>query len=170
MSDIMKSIPFGQLMEWILAEHKETGQVFGIQKAYVADPSKTVEIFGRKLENPVGPAAGPHTQLAQNLVAAYYAGARFFELKTVQKMDGPELSACIPKPCIVAEDEAYNCEWSTELYVPQAMEEYIKGWMILHVIAKEFGLGSPDGFQFNMSCGYNLEGIQAKKSMILSRE
>lgn len=82
------------------------------------DPAKTVEIFGRKLENPAGPAAGPHTQLAQNLVAAYYAGARFFELKTVQKMDGPELSACIPKPCIVAEDEAYNCEWSTELYVP----------------------------------------------------
>ena len=87
MSDIMKSIPFGQLMEWILEEHKKTGQIFGIQKAYVADPAKTVEIFGRKLENPVGPAAGPHTQLAQNLVAGYYAGARFFELKTVQKMD-----------------------------------------------------------------------------------
>ena len=32
MSDIMKSIPFGQLMEWILPEHKATGQVFGIQK------------------------------------------------------------------------------------------------------------------------------------------
>ena len=163
MSDIMKSIPFGQLAEWILEEHRKSGQVFGIQKAYVADQEKTVEIFGRKLENPVGPAAGPHTQLAQNLVAAYFAGARFFELKTVQKMDGPELSACVPKPCIVAEDEAYNCEWSTELYVPQAMEEYIKGWMLIHVIAKEFGLGSPDGFQFNMSCGYNLEGIKNKK-------
>ena len=163
MSDIMKSIPFGQLMEWILEEHKKTGQIFGIQKAYVADPAKTVEIFGRKLENPAGPAAGPHTQLAQNLVAAYVAGARFFELKTVQKMDGQELSACIPKPCIVAEEEAYNCEWSTELYVPQAMEEYIKGWILIHVIAKEFGIGSPDGFQFNMSCGYNLEGIKDKK-------
>lgn len=163
MSDIMKSIPFGQLTEWILNEYKKTGQVFGIQKAYVADQSKTIEIFGRKLENPVGPAAGPHTQLAQNLVAAYVAGARFFELKTVQKMDGPELSACILKPCIVAEDEAYNCEWSTELYVPQAMAEYIKGWILIHVIAKEFGLGSPDGFQFNMSCGYNLEGIKDKK-------
>ena len=163
MSDIMKSIPFGQLTEWILNEYKKTGQVFGIQKAYVADQSKTIEIFGRKLENPVGPAAGPHTQLAQNLVAAYVAGARFFELKTVQKMDGPELSACIPKPCIVAEDEAYNCEWSTELYVPQAMAEYIKGWILIHVIAKEFGLGNPDGFQFNMSCGYNLEGIKDKK-------
>ena len=163
MSDIMKSSPFGQMMEWILTEHKRTGQVFGIPKAYVADQSETTEIFGRKLENPVGPAAGPHTQLAQNLVAAYYAGARFFELKTVQKMDGPELSACIPKPCIVAEEEAYNCEWSTELYVSQAMNEYIKGWMLIHVIAREFGLGSPDGFQFNMSCGYNLEGIQDPK-------
>ena len=56
MSDIMKSIPFGQLTEWILNEYKKTGQVFGIQKAYVADQSKTIEIFGRKLENPVGPA------------------------------------------------------------------------------------------------------------------
>ena len=54
----MKSIPFGQLTEWILNEYKKTGQVFGIQKAYVADQSKTIEIFGRKLENPVGPAAG----------------------------------------------------------------------------------------------------------------
>ena len=53
MSDIMKSIPFGQLTEWILNEYKKTGQVFGIQKAYVADQSKTIEIFGRKLENPV---------------------------------------------------------------------------------------------------------------------
>ena len=31
------------------------------------------------------------------------------------------------------------------------------------MISKEFGLGSPDGFQFNMSCGYNLEGIKDKK-------
>ena len=67
MSDIMKSIPFGQLTEWILNEYKKTGQVFGIQKAYVADQSKTIEIFGRKLENPIGPAAGPHTQLARIL-------------------------------------------------------------------------------------------------------
>ena len=83
-------------------------------------------IFGRKLETPIGPAAGPHTQLTQNIAAAYYAGCRFFELKTVQIMDGAELAACVNKPCIKADDECYNCEWSTELYVPQAMEEYIK--------------------------------------------
>ena len=112
---------------------------------------------------PVGPAAGPHTQLAQNIIASYYAGARFFELKTVQKMDGAELSACVNKPCILADDEGYNCEWSTELTVPDAMGEYIKAWFILHVIAKEFGLGAQDGFQFNISVGYDLAGIKGDK-------
>ena len=73
-------------------------------------------IFAEKIETPFGPAAGPNSQLAQNIVAAYVAGARFFELKTVQVMDGEELSACVTKPCIVAEDECYNCEWSTELH------------------------------------------------------
>ena len=58
----------------------------------------------------MGPAAGPHTQLAQNIAAAYYTGSRFFELKTVQIMDGAELSACVNKPCIKADDECYNCE------------------------------------------------------------
>ena len=33
MSDIMKSIPVGQLTAWSLNEYKKTGQVFGIQKA-----------------------------------------------------------------------------------------------------------------------------------------
>ena len=111
----------------------------------------------------MGPAAGPHTQLAQNIIASYYAGARFFELKTVQKMDGAELSACVNKPCILADDEGYNCEWSTELTVPDAMGEYIKAWFILHVIAKEFGLGAQDGFQFNISVGYDLAGIKGDK-------
>ena len=78
-------------------------------------------------------------------------------------MDGAELAACINRPCILAEDEGYNCEWSTELYVPQAMGEYIKAWFILHVIAKEFGLGTQDGFQFNISVGYDLAGIKEPK-------
>lgn len=43
------------------------------------------------LESPLGVAAGPHTQLAQNIVACYAGGARFIELKTVQVMYGEEL-------------------------------------------------------------------------------
>lgn len=163
MSDKMTCMSFGQLMDWVLTEQKTRGTVFGIHKPYLADTDKKIQIFERNLETPIGPAAGPHTQLAQNIIASYYAGARFFELKTVQKMDGDELAACINKPCILAEDEAYNCEWSTELYVPQAMGEYVKAWFILHVMAKEFGLGDSDGFQFNISVGYDLSGIQEPK-------
>ena len=163
MSDIMTCMPFGQLMDWVLQEKKGQDTVFGVHRPYTADPKNDMTIFTRNLETPVGPAAGPHTQLAQNIIASYYAGARFFELKTVQKMDGAELSACVNKPCILADDEAYNCEWSTELTVPDAMGEYIKAWFILHVIAKEFGLGAQDGFQFNISVGYDLAGIKGNK-------
>lgn len=160
MSDRMTPIPFGPLMNWALSE-KEKGSCFGMHKYCRADPSKTCEIFGRKLETPIGPAAGPHTQLAQNIIAAYCGGARFFELKTVQKLDGRDLP--VNKPCILAEDECYNCEWSTELYVPQAFAEYVKAWFALKVLSREWGLGAPDGFQFNMSVGYDLDGIRTEK-------
>ena len=163
MSDMMTCMPFGQLMDWVLQEKKGQDTVFGVHRPYTADTKNDMTIFTRNLETPVGPAAGPHTQLAQNIIASYYAGARFFELKTVQKMDGAELSACVNKPCILADDEGYNCEWSTELTVPDAMGEYIKAWFILHVIAKEFGLGAQDGFQFNISVGYDLAGIKGEK-------
>lgn len=163
MSEVMTPMSFEQLVEWVLQEEKKRGTVFGQHHAYRADGTHNRTMFGRTLETPIGPAAGPHTQMTQNIVAAYYAGSRFFELKTVQIMDGEELAACINRPCIKADDEGYNCEWSTELTVPQAMEEYIKAWFLLKVIAKEFGLGDMNGFQFNVSVGYDLAGIQSPK-------
>lgn len=163
MGEKMTPMSFDKLVNWVLTEHKNSGTVFGEKKPYIADPKNNRTIFGRTLETPIGPAAGPHTQLTQNIVAAYYTGSRFFELKTVQVMDGAELSACVPRPCIKADDECYNAEWSTELYVPQAMEEYIKAWFLCKVIAIEYGLGDPNGFQFNISVGYDLEGIKSEK-------
>ena len=162
MSELMTPIPFRELMGWIAAEYRNEGTVFGVHKPYKAGV-KTLPIFGEKIETPFGPAAGPNTQLAQNIAAGYFAGARFFELKTVQKMDGAELAACISRPCILAEDECYNCEWSTELYVQQAYEEYVKAWCACKIMAKVCGLGDPDGFVFNMSVGYDLAGIQGEK-------
>ena len=162
MSDVMRPIPFAQLMNWIITEHADKGSIFGIRKI-VRHEGGADPIFAEKIETPFGPAAGPNSQLAQNIIASYVAGARFFELKTVQIMDGEELSACVNKPCIVAEDECYNCEWSTELTVPQAMDEYIKAWWACKLLARELGLGDPDGFVFNMSVGYDLEGIKSPK-------
>ena len=162
MSELMTPIPFRELMTWVTAEYQREGTVFGVHKPYRAGV-KTLPIFGEKIETPFGPAAGPNTQLAQNIIASYFAGARFFELKTVQKMDGADLAACINRPCILAEDECYNCEWSTELYVRQAFEEYVKAWCACKIMAKVFRLGDPDAFVFNMSVGYDLAGIQEEK-------
>ncbi len=163
MSDIMRPIPFGRLMTWILEEYKKSGSVFGVAKPVKHTNGQALPIFEEKIESPFGPAAGPNTQLAQNIIAAYVAGARFFELKTVQVMDGAELAACVNKPCILADDECYNCEWSTELYVPQAFAEYVKAWVACKLLAKELQLGDPDAFVFNMSVGYDLAGIQSEK-------
>ena len=161
MSERMTPIPFEQLLTWMISEH-EKGSVFGVRKPYKA-PGKTLPLFNEKIETPFGPAAGPNTQLAQNIIAAYYAGCRFFELKTVQKMDGAELAACVPRPCILAADEGYNCEWSTELTIPNAFCEYVKAWVLIKYFSKKWKLGSPDGFSFNMSVGYDLAGIKTDK-------
>ncbi len=161
MSDRMIPIPFDGLMNWIFTEKKTKGTVFGIRRPYIRKKTQSLKLFDERMETPFGPAAGPNSQLAQNIIASYYAGSRFFELKTVQKLDGEDLP--VNKPCILATDECYNCEWSTELYVPQAFDEYVKAWWACKIMAIEFGLGDPDGFMFNMSVGYDLEGIKTEK-------
>ena len=163
MSDLMRPIPFAQLMNWSLEEQRLSNSIFGVSKQPKHQGAPALPIFGETLEAPFGPAAGPNTQLAQNIVASYAAGARFFELKTVQIMDGEALSKCVSKPCITAADECYNCEWSTELTVPQAFDEYVKAWFACKLLARELDLGDPDGFVFNMSVGYDLAGIRSEK-------
>lgn len=156
----MRPISFDKLMNWILEEKRLKNSIFGVRKFYKAE-SEYINLFEHKLENPIGPAAGPHTQLAQNIIAAYCAGSRFFELKTVQVIDGEELP--VSKPCISAPDECYNVEWSTELTVPCALDEYIKAWFAIQLISKEYSLGDNDAFIFNMSVGYDLDGIKSDK-------
>ena len=158
MRDIMVPMSFDKLINQCLTEYRTKKSLFDVKAIVTADTEKNMEFCGRGLESPLGVAAGPHTQLAQNIVACYAGGARFIELKTVQVMYGEELG--IQKPCIRANDEGYNVEWSSELHALEAMNEYIRAWFATKIVAKEFGLGNPDAFQFNMSVGYNLEGIK----------
>ncbi len=162
MSDIMRPQPFGVLLRWILGELQHNGSIFGIPQALFYRPRPEApyasEIFGHALATPIGPGAGPHTQLAQNIVCAWLSGGRFIELKTVQIMD--ELK--IDRPCIDMADEGYNVEWSQELKLEQSAGEYIKAWALLHVLRRALGFDDvPLGTVFNMSVGYNLEGIQS---------
>jgi putative selenate reductase len=166
----MRPISFPRLVEWVRGEYKNHASVFGIREEKFFRPSGNagMELFGSRISSPIGPAAGPNSQLAQNILASYLAGARFVELKTVQVMDGEELRKAVARPCINVEDEGYNVEWSTELTVGEAFEEYIKGWFLCHVFGKEFNLASNSGsgfagLAFNMSAGYSLEGIKSEK-------
>ena len=120
---VREAFVIGRYNEWM----KKYSDSLGAEaKANLDTEDKYLTLFGEELEVPLGPAAGPHTQMAQNIISAYIGGARFFELKTVQALDGEDLAKCIARPCINAEDEGYNCEWSTELTVEQAYEEYVK--------------------------------------------
>jgi len=161
MGDIMRPIPFEELLTRIFDEYKEHRSIFGIPQAQFYSPARQqqVQVFGETCATPVGPAAGPHTQLAQNIITAWLTGGRFIELKTVQILDRLELE----KPCIDAEDECFNTEWSTEFTLLKAWDEYLKAWFALHLLEEIFPLtpvGEGKSFIFNMSVGYNLDGIK----------
>ncbi len=162
MSGTMKVQPLGRLLAWILKEYEANGTIFGIHRSLFHTPQPgapyATEIFGHHLATPMGPAAGPHTQLTQNILSAWLSGGRFIELKTVQIMDELE----IPRPCIDMEDEGYNVEWSQELKLEQSLQEYVNAWVLIHVLRRLLGFEeTPFGTIFNMSVGYNLEGIQS---------
>ncbi len=163
MSDVMRPIALEQLLNWIIGEFNQKRSLFGLPENRFFRPKQmqTVPLFGEFLENPLGPAAGPHTQLTQNIISAYLTGGRFFELKTVQKLDRLR----IDKPCIDAQDEGYNVEWSQELRLEQSFDEYLKAWFLLPVLKAVFGLTAAKerGFIFNMSVGYDLKGIQTER-------
>lgn len=163
MGDTMRPVPFKQLLHWITEEYQSQRTIFGIPESqfFIKENGKSIQIFDESCATPVGPAAGPHTQLTQNIVAAYLVGGRFFELKTVQKLD----SLKFEKPCIDARDEGYNTEWSTELSLEQAYDEYIKAWILLYFIDSVFNmrLTTNRSFVFNMSVGYDLEGIKTPR-------
>ena len=118
------------------------------------DPFRVIR-YGTELETPLGVAAGPHNQLAFNIVAAWLCGARYIELKTIQTLDELEVS----KPCIDMQDEGYNCEWSQELKIEESFREYLNAWILIHILRRELHFEGPTGTLFNMSVGYNLEGI-----------
>jgi putative selenate reductase len=93
--------------------------------------------------------------LAQNIISAWLCGARYIELKTVQTLD----EITVSKPCIDIQDEGYNCEWSQELKIEESFNEYLKAWIIIHILRHKFGWAEDIGTIFNMSVGYDMAGI-----------
>lgn len=148
MSDQMTPISFEKMLQSLITEYKQKGSFYDVPVRKEND------------EAPIGAAAGPHTQLAGNIVAAYGAGANYFELKTVQILQGDELG--IVKPCIDVSYEVYNTEWSTELKISKARYEYIKAYLLIAVLSSRFDLKPIEKLQFIASVGYDLKGIKSE--------
>ena len=160
MSDHFQPLSFSQLARWVFAELEDRHSIFGIPESLFfrpspSDPFRTA-LYGQGLETPFGVAAGPHSQMAENIIAAWLHGARFIELKTVQTLD----EITVSKPCIDMQDEGYNVEWSQELKIDQSFREYLIAWVLIHALHHRLGFpGATPGMIFNMSVGYNLEGV-----------
>lgn len=156
-------IPFSTLVDRLDRELSAGGPIYGLKRREIWTPvdgqDLSREHLGRRLATPVGPASGPHTQLAQNLVLSFLGGGRFHELKTVQINDALE----IPRPCIFVPHVGYNVEWSQELRVPQSALEYAKGWYLIHGLVALSGLWPSIDTTFDVSIGYDLAGVQGDK-------
>jgi putative selenate reductase len=159
--------PLDVLLDRIAHEWETRRRIFDLPTARFWKPSGEVDLMmdfmGRPAATPVGPAAGPHSQMAQNLVLGWLAGARVFELKTVQVLDDLDIA----RPCIDMETVGFNIEWSQELSVDRSLEEYVKAWMIIEILRNweplRDHIGDPGPHLFDMSVGYDLAGIRTGK-------
>ena len=158
--------PFAALIERMFSELESADSIFDL-------PSKSfflgregrdysVPFHDKRAPTPLGPASGPQTQMAQNLVLSWLCGCRILELKTVQILDELE----IPRPCIDMETIGYNVEWSQELKLEQSLHEYVKGAMLIEILKASGKLKMAPGFGeviYDMSVGYDLKGIQTER-------
>lgn len=162
----LRGINLATHLEAILNGYKGNQSVYG----YSADKfyhgfsgyDFSVDLYGNKVDTPLGPAAGPHTQLAQNILLSFLHGSRIIELKTIQKLDQFD----IPRPCIDIRNIGYNVEWSQELSLEKSFEEYVKAWILIHIVRHLELLGKPKSSSFynivfDISVGYDLAGISS---------
>jgi putative selenate reductase len=159
-------IPLPLLLRRAFLEYSREGKIFDLpaNRFFRGIPGLdlSVEFHGHRAATPLGPAAGPHGQLAQNIALSWLGGARIIELKTVQILD--ELK--IPRPCIDVANVGYNVEWSQELKLEQSLREYVKAAMLLEILVGQASWPVPANLSdtvFDMSVGYNLEGIRSPR-------
>jgi putative selenate reductase len=160
--------PFHALVRRALRELESSDSLFGLsrKKFFLGHDKRdlSVDFHGRRASSALGPAAGPHSQLAQNIVLSFLGGARIIELKTVQILDELE----IPRPCIDMETIGYNVEWSQELKLAASLEEYAKASMLIEILQQSGHLPLQPGFDrviYDMSVGYDLKGIKSPAVM-----
>jgi putative selenate reductase len=160
---VLRPLPLSVLVRRASAE-LPTGSVYDlpVRRVYRGFPGLdlSTRFHGHRAATPVGPAAGPQTQLAQNIALSYLAGGRILELKTVQEND----HLVIPRPCIDMRTVGFNVEWSQELLVEDSLREYAKARLLVAILAQLCGLPAAErDVVFDVSVGYDLKGLKSRK-------
>ena len=162
----LRPYPFAALIRRMFAELEAKDAVFDLPRAkfFGGEGARDlgVRFHDQRAGTPLGPAAGPQSQMAQNVVLSWLAGCRVMELKTVQINDELE----IPRPCIDMQTVGYNVEWSQELKLEQSLEEYVKGAMLVEMLRASGRVPTAlpgDGVLYDMSVGYDLAGIRSER-------
>ena len=158
--------PFASLIKSMFYELESEQSIFDFpaKKFFCGLSGKdySVKFHTERSSSPLGPASGPQTQMAQNILLSWLGGCRIMELKTVQILDELE----IPRPCIDMQTVGYNVEWSQELRIEQSLHEYVKGSMLIEILQACGKLELAENFHdvlFDMSVGYDLAGIKSDK-------
>lgn len=70
MGDIMRPVPFEELLTRIFDEYQSQRSIFGIpeQQFYSPQAQRSIGVFGESCATPLGPAAGPHTNWRRTLL------------------------------------------------------------------------------------------------------
>jgi putative selenate reductase len=158
--------PLEALVRRLLREPGLRGSLFDLpRRSWATDPGGldlSVRFHDALASTPIGPAAGPQTQMSQNILLCWLGGSRIIELKTVQVRDDLQ----IPRPCIDMRRLGLNVEWSQELRIEQAAEEYAKAAILIEIVRAAGIVPLAPGFHhtlFDVSVGYDLEGIRSPK-------
>lgn len=133
MTNLLHPMPMARMVEHIARELEMTSTVFSVSPGYRGRLAEVKLPFGQ-LDLPLGTAPGPHGLLAQNLVCAYVAGARFLSLAP--------LGGAIPEMTVGSDGLCRRREGSGGLSLRQAAAEAVKGSVLIQLLARELGLDS----------------------------
>ncbi len=169
----LRPLPFSLLVRRLLEEPRRQDACFDLPRRRWWVPSSdpkaldfSVSFHGLRAGTPFGPAAGPHAQMAQNILLAWLAGSRIIEFKTIQILDELE----IPRPCIDIRNIGFNVEWSQELRLEESVREYAAGAFLVAIAQVENLLRlegaatlRPDPVVYDLSIGYDLKGVKSPR-------
>lgn len=138
----LQPLPMSRMVEHVARELEMTSTVFSVSPGYRGMGVGARLPFGR-LDLPLGTAPGPHGLLAQNLVCAYVAGARFLSLAP--------LGEALPALSVGSDGVCRRRERSGgALSARQAAAEAVKASILIQLLCRELGLGDPGGMALVM--------------------